>query len=262
MVTALDAGERFRSRVAPYLHPLAGRPLLWHVVVATLGVQPAPTAVHVLHRPDAHLALPDLDPRVTFVAVLPGDEADALSRATSSRVTTLVVDGGAALLTAATLERVLAAAEQGGAATLHASGSGRALARAYRPRHVADVGETIVAPPVEAVLVDDRHALARAGVVVRDRLVREHEDAGVSFLLPDTVWIDVGVRIGADTLVYPGVVMEGATTVGAECVIGPYSRLTDAVVGRGVELGGWNHVVRSTVRNHAVLEAYARRGVD
>ena len=112
------------------------------------------------------------------------------------------------------------------------------------------------------MLVDDRHALARAGVVVRDRLVRQHEDAGVSFLLPDTVWIDVGVRIGADTLIYPGVVMEGATTIGAECVIGPYSRLADAVVGRGVELAGWNHVMRSTVRNHAVLEAYARRGVE
>lgn len=262
VVSALDDGERFRSRVTPYLHPLAGRPLLWHVVVAALGVQPAPSAVHVLHRPDASIMLPDVDDRVVFVPVAPGEDAAALARATTGRSTTLVVDGGAALLTASTLERVLAAAEQGGAATLHASGTGRVLARAYRPRHADDDGETILAPPVEAVLVDDRHALARAGVVVRDRLVRQHEDEGVSFLLPDTVWIDVGVRIGTDTLVYPGVVLEGATTIGAECVIGPYSRLTDAAVGRGVELGGWNHVVRSSVRNHAVLEAYARRGVE
>lgn len=262
VVTALDDGARFRSHVSPYVHPLAGRPLLWHAVVAALAVQPAPSAVHVLHRADTPLALPDLGDAVTLVSVAPGGETDAVERATPARGTTLVVDGGAALLTASTLERVLAAAEQGGAATLQASGTGRALARARRGRASADDAETIVAPPVEGVLVDDRHALARAGVVVRDRLVRQHEDAGVSFLLPDSVWVDVGVRIGVDTIVYPGVVMEGATTVGAECVIGPYSRLVDAVVGRGVELGGWNHLVRSTVRNHAVLEAYARRGVE
>ncbi len=262
VVMALDDGERFRSRVTPYLHPLAGRPLLWHVVVAALGVQPAPSAVHVVHRHDAPIMLPDVGDRVTFEVAAPGDDAAALSRLAGGRSTTLVVDGGAALLTPATLQRLLATAEQGGAATLQATGSGRPLARAYRPRRASDEGETLVAPPVEGVLVDDRHALARAGVVVRDRLVQQHEAAGVSFLLPDTVWIDVGVRIGTDTLIYPGVVMEGATTVGAECVIGPYSRLTDAVVGRGVELGGWNHVARSTVRNHAVLEAYARRGIE
>jgi hypothetical protein len=33
-------------------------------------------------------------------------------------------------------------------------------------------------------------------------------------------------------------------------------------VGRGAELKGWNYVSRTTVRNHAVLEAYERRGVD
>jgi hypothetical protein len=45
-------------------------------------------------------------------------------------------------------------------------------------------------------------------------------------------------------------------------VIGPYTRLVDATLGRGVELKGWNYVARTAVRNHAVLEPYVRRGFD
>ena len=70
------------------------------------------------------------------------------------------------------------------------------------------------------------------------------------------------MRIGRDTVIYPGAVLEGMTEIGPECVIGPYSRLVDAQVGRGVELRGWNYVTRTSVRNHAVLEPYVRRGVD
>jgi bifunctional UDP-N-acetylglucosamine pyrophosphorylase/glucosamine-1-phosphate N-acetyltransferase len=76
------------------------------------------------------------------------------------------------------------------------------------------------------------------------------------------VWLDVDVRIGPDTLVYPGVVMEGETDVGTGCVIGPHSRLIEATIGGGAELRGWNYVARASVRSHAVLEPYVRRGID
>lgn len=68
------------------------------------------------------------------------------------------------------------------------------------------------------------------------------------------------VRIGTDTIIYPGAVLEGATEIGSECVIGPYSRIVESLVGRGAELMGWNYLSRATLRNHAVLEPYVRRG--
>jgi hypothetical protein len=114
----------------------------------------------------------------------------------------------------------------------------------------------------DALRITDRHALSEAATALRDRLVRRHEAAGVSFLLPATSWIDVDVHIGADTMIYPGCVLEGATSIGAECVIGPYSRIVEATIGDGVELKGWNYVSRVTVRNHAVLEAHERRATD
>lgn len=113
-----------------------------------------------------------------------------------------------------------------------------------------------------AVVVHDRAALARAVAAVRDRLVRAHMAAGVTFLLPDSVLVDVDVRVGRDTIVYPGVVLEGTTEVGEETVIGPGCRLVDAWIGSGVELKGWNYVSHASIRNRAILEPHVRRGFD
>ena len=81
-------------------------------------------------------------------------------------------------------------------------------------------------------------------------------------MLPDTNWIDVDVVIGADTLLYPGVLLEGQTEVGNECVIGPHCRIVESRIGRGVEMKGWNYITHTSIRNHAVLDPYVRRGYD
>jgi bifunctional UDP-N-acetylglucosamine pyrophosphorylase / glucosamine-1-phosphate N-acetyltransferase len=97
---------------------------------------------------------------------------------------------------------------------------------------------------------------------MRDRLVRRHMAAGVTFLLPESVLVDVEVTIGRDTIVYPGVVLEGNTSVGEEAVIGPGCRIIDSRIGSGVELKGWNYIARTSVRNRAILEPYVRRGFE
>ena len=58
VVAALERGESFRSRVSMYQHPLAGRPVLWHVVSALLETAPPPAALRVLHRADTPIMLP------------------------------------------------------------------------------------------------------------------------------------------------------------------------------------------------------------
>jgi bifunctional N-acetylglucosamine-1-phosphate-uridyltransferase/glucosamine-1-phosphate-acetyltransferase GlmU-like protein len=272
VVAALDEHGAFRSRVSAYLHPLGGRAILWHVVRALLEAPAPPSEVLVLHPADAPTQVElDEGAPVRYVPVARGDELRALRAAVTPPGLALLVDGSAALITASTLMRVLRAAEQGVAAvhggeellaSVAIAGEGPALASAEDPR--MPHGALRVAPtaPIELLQVTDRHALSDAGVALRDRLVRAHERAGVSFVLPATTWLDVDVRIGADTLVYPGVVLEGATEIGGECVIGPHSRIVDSVVGRGAELKGWNYLCRTHVRARAVLEAYARRGDD
>ena len=272
MVAALDENEQFRSRVSVYLHPVAGRATLWHVVRALLDVTPPPDEVVVLYHAGV---LPDLEMGpvpVRAQTVERGDEARALRAAVASGGMKVLVDGAAPLLAPPTIARLLRAGEHGVAALprdddehaprLAVAGEGPALASAEDPRVPRGAARVAPTSPEELLRVTDRHSLSEATVAVRDRLVRGHEREGVSFMLPATIWLDVDVRIGADTIIYPGTVIEGETEIGSECVIGPHSRVVESVIGRGVELKGWNYVCRAHVRNRAVLEPYAKRGVD
>ena len=107
--------------------------------------------------------------------------------------------------------------------------------------------------PVSAIAVTgDAAAGAQKGTSPKD--VASKTDIIIT-MVPDGPEVEQAV-LG------PNGVLEGATDIAGECVIGPYSRIVEASIGRGVELSGWNHVQRTTVRNQAVLEPFARRGLD
>ncbi|HEX6808405.1 MAG TPA: NTP transferase domain-containing protein [Gemmatimonadaceae bacterium] len=271
VVAALDDGDTFRSRVSVYLHPLAGRPIVWHVVRALETVSPAPGVVRVLHRANTMLAMPETSVPVMIDAIPDGQELVALRAAVTAPGVCVLVDGASPLVAPPTIARLLRAGEGGIAGLPDAQADGRyiavggegpALASAEDPRQPAGAVRIAATSPDELIRVLDRHTLADASVALRNRLVRKHEAAGVSFVLPETTWIDADVRIGADSVIYPGAVLEGQTEIGSECVIGPYTRIVDASIGRGAELKGWNYVARTSIRNHAVLEPYVRRGFD
>lgn len=271
VVAALAPGEAFRSRVSPYLHPLAGRPMIWHVVRALLESRPAPEAVQILHRADVPLAVPS-DPAIEIQVrgVVAGEENVALRGAVSTADMVMLVDGAAPLITPPTVARLLRASDRGvvalesrpGEPTVAIAGEGLALASAEDPRTPGEPARIAPSTPEELERITDRSSFARAASALRDRLVRWHESNGVTFVLPSTTWLEVDVRIGADTVVYPGVVLEGATTIQEECVIGPHCRIVDSTVGRGVELKGYNYVTHTSIRNQAVIEPHVRRGYD
>lgn len=82
--------------------------------------------------------------------------------------------------------------------------------------------------------VNDRADLAQAERVLRERIRGRHLLAGVSMVDPDRVWIDAGVDIGADTLLWPDSYLLGGTRVGRGCTVGPGSWVSDTVLGDGV----------------------------
>jgi bifunctional N-acetylglucosamine-1-phosphate-uridyltransferase/glucosamine-1-phosphate-acetyltransferase GlmU-like protein len=272
VVTALDPAARYRSRISVYQHPLAGRPVLWHVIAALSSVEPPPESITLLHREDMGAALPP-SPVVPVDAleVAPGEESRALRRVLGAAGTVTVVDGRAPLVASASLGRLLRAADDGVAALAGAddsagpiavAGEGVALAALDDPMRPDAVAPLAPVAAEESIRIEDRGGFARAAVALRDRIVRRHQEHGVSFLLPDTTWIDADVTIGSDTMVYPGVILEGMTDIGSECVIGPYCRIVESRIGRGVELKGWNYVTHISIRNHAVLDPYVRRGYE
>jgi bifunctional UDP-N-acetylglucosamine pyrophosphorylase/glucosamine-1-phosphate N-acetyltransferase len=86
----------------------------------------------------------------------------------------------------------------------------------------------------EAIGINDRIALAEAELAMRMRIVREHMLNGVTIIDPSHTYIEKEVVIGADTVIYPGTVLKGATTIGEDCRLGPNCELTDSVIGDAV----------------------------
>ncbi|HKS68787.1 MAG TPA: bifunctional UDP-N-acetylglucosamine diphosphorylase/glucosamine-1-phosphate N-acetyltransferase GlmU [Ktedonobacterales bacterium] len=112
---------------------------------------------------------------------------------------------------------------------------------------------TTTAPLEETMGVNDRVALAEAERILRERTNRELMLAGVTLDDPATTYIEPGVRIGQDTIVYPGTTIRGATVIGAGCEIGPQSVIADSQIGDGCR------VLASWVER-AVMESGSRVG--
>ena len=100
-------------------------------------------------------------------------------------------------------------------------------------------GEVVSAVPVDTgggLGVNSRVSLARTARILRRRIVEGHMAKGVTFVDPDTAYVDVDVKIGPDTIVQPFTFLQGSTRVGASCVIGPGTRLVDSTVGDETEV--------------------------
>ncbi|MCX8023961.1 MAG: hypothetical protein N3A60_02025 [Thermanaerothrix sp.] len=63
-------------------------------------------------------------------------------------------------------------------------------------------------------------------------------EQGVTFVDPTSTYIEVDVKIGVDTVIYPFTSLRGATQIGRNCHIGPFTLLHDVTVGENCHLVG------------------------
>lgn len=88
----------------------------------------------------------------------------------------------------------------------------------------------------ESLGVNDRIALAQATKIMQRRINEKHMRNGVSFIDPDTAYIDSEVKIGNDTVIEGNVVIKGNTEIGSDCLITNGSRIVDSKIGNGVTI--------------------------
>ena len=89
----------------------------------------------------------------------------------------------------------------------------------------------------EVQQVNDRVELARVEQSLRERERQRLMLGGVTLIDPQTTYLDIGVEVGADSTLLPGVQLLGETRVGAGCRIGPNALLRDMRVGESCEVG-------------------------
>jgi bifunctional UDP-N-acetylglucosamine pyrophosphorylase/glucosamine-1-phosphate N-acetyltransferase len=97
---------------------------------------------------------------------------------------------------------------------------------------------------LELAGINDRRQLAAAETILRRRVVERHLVAGVTMLDPGSVLIDAGVELAEDVVLEPGVILQGATRIGAETLIGSGSRIVDTTVGERCRI--WSSVLESS----------------
>jgi bifunctional UDP-N-acetylglucosamine pyrophosphorylase/glucosamine-1-phosphate N-acetyltransferase len=94
----------------------------------------------------------------------------------------------------------------------------------------------ITEDPSECLGVNDRKQMAELGAIMRRRILDRLMVAGVSVIDPANTYVDDTVTIGPDTILHPGVILQGRTTVGAECVVSTGCHVADTTIGDRVLL--------------------------
>jgi bifunctional UDP-N-acetylglucosamine pyrophosphorylase/glucosamine-1-phosphate N-acetyltransferase len=344
VVLAAGQGTRMRSRIPKVLHPLAGRPMVLHVLDALADSGVACPVVVTGHGADeveaaigdraatvrqepqlgtadaVRVALPAVPAGAGTVLVTMGDaplqpaelfgalahEREAtdaaivlvsahmadpsgygrLVRGADGGVTAIVeeadadagilaideVNAGTYAFDAAWLREAIGRVEPSAGGELYLTDLLAVAVGDGRPVRVVEASDA-----VEAMGINDRVALSVAEERLRRRVAERHQRAGVTIVDPSTTRIDATVEIGQDARIEPWTILEGATTVGEDAVVGPNAHVRDsrigprshvwgsvveeAVVGEEVEIGPYAHLrpgaeigARSRIGNFAEIK--------
>ena len=325
VVLAAGQGTRMRSSLPKVLHPVAGRPMIQHVLAAARGAKPASIVLVVGHRADlvegqlsrAGVQFAIQSPQLgTAHALL---QAEPLLAGRSGTV--ILLSGDVPLLKAATLERLLEAHRRAGAAATVVTAvverpygygrivrTGGRLARIVEERDATPAERQIkeinggiyafdLAPlfeslrgiasqnaqgeyyltdlvgiyrrkklPVETLVVEDpleiRGINSRTELAEVSRLVRQNKNeelmaAGVTIIDPATTYIDPDVQVGADTVIHPGVIIEGRTRIGSMCEIQAHVRIADCEIGDRVRINNFCVLTGAQVAPDAAIGPFA-----
>ncbi|MBU0510117.1 MAG: bifunctional UDP-N-acetylglucosamine diphosphorylase/glucosamine-1-phosphate N-acetyltransferase GlmU [Chloroflexi bacterium] len=85
--------------------------------------------------------------------------------------------------------------------------------------------------PTEMIGVNTRVHLAEATAIMQQRINRKWMLAGVSIVDPNATYIEPGITIGRDTVIWPNTYLQGETQVGESCVLGPNTIIRDTQLG-------------------------------
>jgi bifunctional UDP-N-acetylglucosamine pyrophosphorylase/glucosamine-1-phosphate N-acetyltransferase len=327
VVLAAGKGKRLKSASPKVLHPICGKPALWHVMQAALGAKPTKIVVVVGHgADDVREAVKgwNLTPPPVFVEQTEqlgtGHAVAEAERAVGRSADVLVLGGDydpvtredVAMLVRTHRRKNVAATiataevdDPGGYGRIVRDGdrlvdivehadatpAQRAinevwlLATVFRREDLfralplvgddnrqhehylngvfpilMSKGEQVAAIEVDTggvMGLNSRGGLAAVTRVVRGRINAAHMEKGVTLLDPATTYIDVGVKIGADTTIGPNTTIEGDTTIGRDGRIGPNVQIRDAKIGDGATVR-FAVIEEASLAKHVTVGPFAR----
>jgi bifunctional UDP-N-acetylglucosamine pyrophosphorylase/glucosamine-1-phosphate N-acetyltransferase len=126
----------------------------------------------------------------------------------------------------------------------------------YRRRQLP-VETLIVGDPREIRGVNSRSELAEVSALMRQKKNEELMAAGVTIVDPASTYIDSDVSVGPDTVIHPGVVIQGRTRIGSACEIHAYVRISNSELADKVTVLNFCVVVGARVAEGASIGPFA-----
>ncbi len=130
------------------------------------------------------------------------------------------------------------------------------LVAIYRRRRLR-VETLTVEDPREVRGVNSRAELAEVSRIVRQTKNEELMAAGVTIEDPATTYIDPDVMVGPDTVIHPGVYLEGRTRIGSACELHSGVRIVDSVIEDRTVIYNFTLIVSSRIGPGARVGPFA-----
>ncbi|MEX1071959.1 MAG: bifunctional UDP-N-acetylglucosamine diphosphorylase/glucosamine-1-phosphate N-acetyltransferase GlmU [Anaerolineales bacterium] len=99
----------------------------------------------------------------------------------------------------------------------------------------------------QAIGVNTREHLAEAEAALRNRINRQWMLAGVTIVDPHTTYIEAGVKLGQDSVIWPNTMLLGDTHIGEDTVLGPNTVIRSSRVGSHCQ-------IQAAFVEHAIIE--------
>ncbi len=127
---------------------------------------------------------------------------------------------------------------------------------AARARHLP-VASLLTTDQASFQGINTRVELAAVAARVRQQINERHLLAGVTLIDPQTTYIEAGVAIGADTVIFPNCYLQGQTVIGEACLLEPNVKISDSRIGNRVTIKMGTVITDSRVADEVQLGPYA-----
>ncbi len=130
------------------------------------------------------------------------------------------------------------------------------LVRIYRDRGLRV--ETVALDDAREIIgVNSRKELADVSHILRAARLDALMASGVTIVDPATTYIEADVTVGADTVIHPGVHLEGRTSIGARCDIQSGVRIVNTSIDDDVRINNFCLLIDSHVSRGAIVGPFA-----
>jgi bifunctional UDP-N-acetylglucosamine pyrophosphorylase/glucosamine-1-phosphate N-acetyltransferase len=115
--------------------------------------------------------------------------------------------------------------------------------------------ETIEADEENVLGINTRKDLAMVRKIIQKNIIERFDN--VTFIAPESIYVDYDTTIGQDTVIFPNVSLRGNTKIGKNCVVDTGSVIKNSALGDNVHIKPYSVIEQSSIENNAQIGPFA-----